>query len=96
MPLAAGAPAAEVKASREKSSLFNGCDAGLSEIFAEATKDIHMGKKDPAKHGRPSIVLFLKRIWAKVLCLLKNKWTLRIAFGIFRLLVWMAKKFDWF
>lgn len=30
MPLAAGAPAAEVRASREKSSLFNGCDAGLS------------------------------------------------------------------
>lgn len=52
--------------------------------------------EDPAEHGRPSIVLFLKRIWASALPLLKNKWTLRIAFGLFRLLMWVARKFDWF
>ena len=52
--------------------------------------------KDPAEHGRPSIVLFLKRIWAKLLPLLKNQWTLRIAFELFRLLICAAKKFDWF
>jgi hypothetical protein len=67
----------------------------LAEFPAEATKEVYMGK-DPAAHGRPSIVLFLKRIWAKVLPLLKNQWTLRIAFGFFRILIWMAKKFDWF
>lgn len=67
-----------------------------ARFFAEATKDIHMGNKDPAKQGRPSTVFFPQRVWAKVLTLLKNKWTLRIAFAIFRLLIWMAKKFDWF
>ena len=52
--------------------------------------------KDPAEHGRPSIVLFLKWMWAKFLSLLKNQWTPRIAFELFRLLIWAAKKFDWF
>lgn len=52
--------------------------------------------KDPAEHGRPSIVLFLKRIWARTLPLLKNKWTLRIAVGLLRFFIWIARKFDWF
>jgi len=52
--------------------------------------------KNPAEHGRPLIVLSLKRIWAKLLPILKNKWTPRIAFGLFRLIIWIAKKFDWF
>jgi hypothetical protein len=52
--------------------------------------------KGPAKHGRPSIASVLKRLWAGLLSLLRNKWTLQIIFGLFRLLVWVAKKFDWF
>lgn len=51
--------------------------------------------KDPDEHGRPSTVLFLKRVWARCLPVLKNKWTLRIAFGLLKALYWVAKKFDW-
>ncbi|MGV3683759.1 MAG: hypothetical protein ACO1PM_29110 [Acidovorax sp.] len=51
--------------------------------------------KDPAEHGRPSIVLFLKHLWAKWLPVLKNKWTLQIAFWLLKILYWIAKKFDW-
>ena len=51
--------------------------------------------QDPAEHGRPSIVLFLKKKGVALLPLLKNKWTLRIFFGLLKLLFWVAKKFDW-
>jgi hypothetical protein len=51
--------------------------------------------EDPAEHGRPSRVLFLKLQWARFLPLLKNKWTWRISAGLLKLLFWVAKKFDW-
>jgi hypothetical protein len=51
--------------------------------------------EDPVEHGRPSIVLFLKRQWARFLPMLRNKWTLRIIFGLFKLLLWVARRFDW-
>lgn len=51
--------------------------------------------KDPAEHERPSIVLLLRKQWAILLPLLKNKWTLQIFFGLLKFLFWIAKKFDW-
>ena len=50
---------------------------------------------DPAEHERPSIILFLRKQWATLLPLLKNKWTLQIFFGLLKFLFWIAKKFDW-
>lgn len=51
--------------------------------------------EDPAEHGRPLTAKFLKRMWAQLVLLLKNKWTLRLAIGFLRGLYWLAKKFDW-
>jgi len=55
-----------------------------------------MEKTHTPEHGRLSIVEFAKRFWARAWSMLRNPWTWRIGTILFRLLVWVAKKFDWF
>jgi hypothetical protein len=52
--------------------------------------------ESPTEHGRPPRVSYLKRTWADFLLVLQNKWTWRLLCGLLKILIWIARKFDWF